>query len=233
MSSEPGEPDSRSSSLQAPFSAGWSCIPLHGVSPEVSELLMEAQLLQVTLPEIQEVYQTLLAKPSPAQQTGRSSPGRPGGEKSDCCRAKREGSSSLERKLKRRPERDGLAGERWGRVRKAWAPGRKRIRLGPPQDTDTFQLESERGHAPVRAADTHSLPSDTSSSEQEDSEDEDAICPAGSCLQPEGDEVDWVQCDGSCNQWFHQVCVGVSPETAAKEDYVCARCAGTAAPSRK
>ncbi|XP_036210565.1 lysine-specific demethylase 5B isoform X1 [Myotis myotis] len=228
VSSAPGEQDSRSSSLQAPFSAGWSCIPLHGVSPEVSELLMEAQLLQVTLPEIQELYQTLLAKPSPAQQTGRSSPGRPGGEKSDCCRAKREGSSSLERKLKRRPERDGLAGERWGRVRKAWAPGRKRIRLGPPQDTDTFQLESERGHAPVRAADTHSLPS-----EQEDSEDEDAICPAGSCLQPEGDEVDWVQCDGSCNQWFHQVCVGVSPETAAKEDYVCARCAGTAAPSRK
>lgn len=42
---------------------------------------MEAQLLQVTLPEIQELYQALLAKPSPAQQTGRSSPGRPGGEK--------------------------------------------------------------------------------------------------------------------------------------------------------
>lgn len=108
---------------------------------------------------------------------------------SDCCRAKREGSSSLERKLKRRPERADLAGERWGRVRKVWAPGRKRIRLGPPQDTDTFPLESERGYAPVRPADTHSLPSDTSSSEQEDSEDEDAICPAGSCLQPEGDEV--------------------------------------------
>lgn len=52
-----------------------------GVSPEVSELLMEAQLLQVTLPEIQELYRTLLAKPSPAPQTGRSSPGRPGGEK--------------------------------------------------------------------------------------------------------------------------------------------------------
>ncbi|ELK34975.1 Lysine-specific demethylase 5B [Myotis davidii] len=155
-SSEPGDQDSRSSSLQAPFSAGRSCIPLHGVSPEVSELLMEAQLLQ-----------------------------------SDCCRAKREGSSSLERKLKRRPERADLAGERWGRVRKVWAPGRKRIRLGPPQDTDTFPLESERGYAPVRPADTHSLPSDTSSSEQEDSEDEDAICPAGSCLQPEGDE--WLE----------------------------------------
>lgn len=219
---EPGDQDGRSSA------ARWSCVPLHGVSPEVSELLMEAQLLQVTLPEIQELYQALLAKPSPAPQPGRSSPGRPGGEKGDCCRAAREGGSP-ERRPKRRPERDE-AGERWGRLRKAWAPGRKRLRLGP-QDSDAFPLEGGRGLA-VRAADTHSLPSDTSSSEQEDSEDEDAICPAGSCLQPEGDEVDWVQCDGSCNQWFHQVCVGVSPEMAAKEDYVCARCAG-AAPGRE
>lgn len=52
-----------------------------GVSPEVNELLMEAQLLQVTLPEIQELYRTLLAKPSPAQPTDRSSPVRPSSEK--------------------------------------------------------------------------------------------------------------------------------------------------------
>uniref|UniRef100_A0A3B4AAF9 [histone H3]-trimethyl-L-lysine(4) demethylase n=1 Tax=Periophthalmus magnuspinnatus TaxID=409849 RepID=A0A3B4AAF9_9GOBI len=36
--------------------------------------------------------------------------------------------------------------------------------------------------------------------------------------------VNWVQCDGSCNQWFHQVCVGVTAETAEKEDYICVRC---------
>lgn len=46
-------------------------------------------------------------------------------------------------------------------------------------------------------------------------------------------QVDWVQCDGSCNQWFHQVCVGVSPELAEKEDYVCVRCGGKDTPSRK
>lgn len=37
-------------------------------------------------------------------------------------------------------------------------------------------------------------------------------------------QVDWVQCDGSCNQWFHQVCVGVSAEMAEKEDYICVGC---------
>lgn len=52
-----------------------------GISPEVNELLMEAQLLQVSLPEIQELYQTLLAKPSPVSQTDRSSPVRPSSEK--------------------------------------------------------------------------------------------------------------------------------------------------------
>lgn len=52
-----------------------------GVSPEVNELLMEAQLLQVSLPEIQELYQTLLTKSSSAQQTDRSSPVRASSDK--------------------------------------------------------------------------------------------------------------------------------------------------------
>ncbi|XP_028308362.1 lysine-specific demethylase 5B-B isoform X2 [Gouania willdenowi] len=37
-------------------------------------------------------------------------------------------------------------------------------------------------------------------------------------------QVNWVQCDGSCNQWFHQVCVGVTAEMAENEDYVCVTC---------
>lgn len=37
-------------------------------------------------------------------------------------------------------------------------------------------------------------------------------------------QVNWVQCDGSCNQWFHQVCVGVTAEMAEKEDYICVTC---------
>ncbi|XP_058915070.1 lysine-specific demethylase 5B isoform X1 [Kogia breviceps] len=230
----PDDWDNRTSYLHSPFSTGRSCIPLHGLSPEVSELLMEAQLLQVSLPEIQELYQTLLAKPSPAQQADRSSPVRPSSEKSDGCRAKRDGVSGLESKLKRRLEREGLSStERWERVAKMRTPKKKRIKLSRRKDTNSFKLERARGSELVPSADTQSLPSDTSCSEQEASEDEDAVCPAASCLQPEGDEVDWVQCDGSCNRWFHQVCVGVSPETAEEEDYVCACCEATDAPGRR
>ncbi|XP_023986391.1 lysine-specific demethylase 5B isoform X3 [Physeter macrocephalus] len=229
----PDDWDNRTSYLHSPFSTGRSCIPLHGLSPEVSELLMEAQLLQVSLPEIQELYQTLLAKPSPAQQADRGSPVRPSSEKSDGCRAKRDGVGGLESKLKRRLEREGLSAERWERVAKTRTPKKKRIKLSRRKDTNSFKLERARGSELVPSADTQSLPSDTSCSEQEASEDEDAVCPAASCLQPEGDEVDWVQCDGSCNRWFHQVCVGVSPETAEEEDYVCACCAATDAPGRR
>ncbi|XP_064450064.1 lysine-specific demethylase 5B isoform X3 [Mirounga angustirostris] len=229
----PDDWDSRASYVHSPFSTGRSCIPLHGISPEVNELLMEAQLLQVSLPEIQELYQTLLAKPTPAQQTDRISPARPSSEKNECCRGKRDGINSLERKLKRRLEREGLSSDRWDRVKKMRTPKKKKIKLSHSKDMNSFKLERERSYELVRSAETHSLPSDTSYSEQEDSEDEDAICPAVSCLQPEGDEVDWVQCDGSCNQWFHQVCVGVSPEMAEKEDYICVRCTVKDAPSRK
>lgn len=44
------------------------------------------------------------------------------------------------------------------------------------------------------------------------------------CLCRRPPQVDWVQCDGSCNQWFHQICVGVTAEMAENEDYVCVRC---------
>lgn len=42
-------------------------------------------------------------------------------------------------------------------------------------------------------------------------------------------QVDWVQCDGGCDEWFHQVCVGVSCEMAENEDYICVDCSCKAA----
>uniref|UniRef100_A0A8D2PBA9 [histone H3]-trimethyl-L-lysine(4) demethylase n=1 Tax=Zosterops lateralis melanops TaxID=1220523 RepID=A0A8D2PBA9_ZOSLA len=146
----------------------------------------------------------------------------------ECCRGKKDGISYMERKLKRRFERENFCGEKRARVKKMRTPKKKKLKLNPSKDLCSNKLERERERLLElqRSSDSHLLPSDTSFSEQEDSEDEDAICPAVNCLQPEGDEVDWVQCDGSCNQWFHQVCVGISPEMAEKEDYICASCAG-------
>lgn len=233
--SMPHDWDNRTMYLHSPFSTGQHCIPLHVVSTELDELMMEAQLLQVSLPEIQELYQALFTKQRPALQPEQRSPSTATGDKNECCRGKKDGISYMERKLKRRFERETFCGEKRARVKKMRTPKKKKLKLSHSKDLCSNKLERERERLLElqRSSDSHLLPSDTSFSEQEDSEDEDAICPAVNCLQPEGDEVDWVQCDGSCNQWFHQVCVGISPEMAEKEDYICASCAGKDAQGRK
>ncbi|KGL90315.1 Lysine-specific demethylase 5B, partial [Charadrius vociferus] len=194
------------------------------ISTELDELMMEAQLLQVSLPEIQELYQILFTKPTPALQMEQRSSVGPANEKA----RKKDGISYMERKLKRRFERESFCDEKRARVKKMRTPKKKKLKLNHSKDVCTNKLERERERLfeMQRSSESHLLPSDMSFSEQEDSEDEDAICPAVNCLQPEGDEVDWVQCDGSCNQWFHQVCVGISPEMAEKEDYICISCTG-------
>ncbi|KFW64569.1 Lysine-specific demethylase 5B, partial [Pygoscelis adeliae] len=194
------------------------------ISTELDELMMEAQLLQVSLPEIQELYQILFTKQSPVLQTEQRSSVGPTNEKA----RRKDGISYMERKLKRRFERESFYDEKRARVKKIRTPKKKKLKLNHSKDLCTNKLERERERLfeMQRSSESHLLPSDTSFSEQEDSEDEDAICPAVNCLQPEGDEVDWVQCDGSCNQWFHQVCVGISPEMAEKEDYICISCTG-------
>uniref|UniRef100_A0A8D8Y443 [histone H3]-trimethyl-L-lysine(4) demethylase n=1 Tax=Cacopsylla melanoneura TaxID=428564 RepID=A0A8D8Y443_9HEMI len=58
---------------------------------------------------------------------------------------------------------------------------------------------------------------------EEDGEDE--LCSYVPCLRPEGDQVDWVQCDGGCEQWFHMICVNLN-KTDLREDqeYICETC---------
>lgn len=44
-------------------------------------------------------------------------------------------------------------------------------------------------------------------------------------MKPTGQNVDWVQCDGGCEQWFHMACVGLSAEDINEdEDYICMQC---------
>ncbi|KFU83837.1 Lysine-specific demethylase 5B, partial [Chaetura pelagica] len=198
---------------------------------KLDELMMEAQLLQVSLPEIQELYQTLFTKQSPVLPAEQRSSFGPTNDKASVWQqqwGKKDGISYMERKLKRRFERESFCDEKRARVKKIRTPKKKKLKLSHSKDVCTNKLERERERflEMQRSSESHLLPSDMSFSEQEDSEDEDAVCPAVNCLQPEGDEVDWVQCDGSCNQWFHQVCVGISPEMAEKEDYICISCSG-------
>ncbi|KAM6924487.1 lysine-specific demethylase 5B-B [Xenentodon cancila] len=214
----------RTSHAQTVFYTEQRCIPLQGLSHELEELMVEGLLLQVYLPQVQTLYQVLLDRAN-SQHTNRCmSPLQE--EPTDCDKhmqfisqgtniplnqdgpnSTRETIPGSERKAKRHLEREGLDGERRGKDRKN---SHKRQKMN--------KKKLQR-----RPASTSSSPR-SDFSQSEDSDEELAVCPAESCQLPEGEEVDWVQCDGSCNQWFHQVCVGVTAEMAEKEDYICVTC---------
>ncbi|XP_034472196.1 lysine-specific demethylase lid [Drosophila innubila] len=65
-------------------------------------------------------------------------------------------------------------------------------------------------------------------SQQTAQEDDEEECRAENCHKPTGREVDWVQCDGGCNEWFHMYCVGLNrSQIKADDDYICIRCSKT------
>lgn len=67
-----------------------------------------------------------------------------------------------------------------------------------------------------------------STASDSDDEDDDESCAANGCQKPTGQNVDWVQCDGGCEQWFHMACVGLSAEEINEdEDYICVTCSRT------
>ncbi|XP_064153926.1 lysine-specific demethylase 5B-B [Anguilla rostrata] len=215
----------RAGQSQTTFYTQQRCIPLQGLSAELEELMVEGLLLQVSLPETQQLYHILLnglastpegcASPQLQgadldQHKQCSSQGRvPPQDEDGVSGLKKEVVNGTEKKAKRRLER-----ERRDRAKK---PQKKKPKLNQEKSQESVTATSS-----VLSGSSPSVLSDSSPSE--DSEEDMALCPAERCQQPEGDEVDWVQCDGSCNQWFHQVCVGVTPELAEQEDYICVSC---------
>uniref|UniRef100_UPI0037E7073C lysine-specific demethylase 5B-B isoform X2 n=1 Tax=Semicossyphus pulcher TaxID=241346 RepID=UPI0037E7073C len=214
----------RTSHAQTVFYTEQRCIPLQGLSRDLEELMVDGLLLQVSLPEVQSLYHVLLHRAS-SQHTNRCmSP--PQDESTDCDQhmqfnsqgknlplnqdgvsSARESAIGSEKKAKRHMEREGSDAEHREKVKKH---SHKRQKMN-------------KKNLQHRLTSTSSSPR-SDFSQSDDSDEEMAVCPAETCQLPEGDEVDWVQCDGSCNQWFHQVCVGVTPEMAEKEDYICVRC---------
>ncbi|KAM8754970.1 lysine-specific demethylase 5B-B isoform 2-T2 [Acanthopagrus schlegelii] len=211
----------RTSHAQTVFYTEQRCIPLQGLSQDLEELMVEGLLLQVSLPEVQCLYHVLLDRAS-SQETDRCmSPTED--ESTDCDKhmqfnsqgnnlqlnqdgvnGVRETVIGSEKKTKRHMEKEGLEAERRAKDKKH---SHKR------QKMNQKNLQRRTSSSPR-----------SDFSQSDDSDEEMAVCPAERCQLPEGDEVDWVQCDGSCNQWFHQVCVGVTAEMAEKEDYICVRC---------
>ncbi|XP_034388918.1 lysine (K)-specific demethylase 5Ba [Cyclopterus lumpus] len=191
-------------------------VPLQGLGHELEELMVEGFLLQVTLPETEQLYKYLLYKLVPllshgapcgnnTEQDQQSQRGSPHHNKNGVSGLKKEALNSPSKRTKRRKESfDSQQSEKAKKIRK-----------------NKFKKSKEKCEDTTWACSpTHPVSDPTAS----DSEEDYSLCAAPWCREPEGDEVNWVQCDGSCNQWFHQVCVGLSAERAEKDDYICISC---------
>ena len=62
----------------------------------------------------------------------------------------------------------------------------------------------------------------TGQSDSDDDDDED--CAATRCMKPSGRAVNWVQCDGGCEMWFHLICVGLTKLDVADVEFLCSKC---------
>ncbi|GCB82111.1 hypothetical protein scyTo_0021943, partial [Scyliorhinus torazame] len=173
---------------------------------QLDELMMEALLLQVSLPEMQHIYQILWIAQYPVveghQQRSELLNCEPvevmqciaetcssTAEGEGCCLKpmKREGNCE---KKKRRLEKDGSVGEKREKCKKLNNPKKRNLKFNQEKSKDLslVRIEAEKYLECLQPHEALAVIMEPPCSEPEDSEDEDAICPAENCQQPEGDE---------------------------------------------
>ncbi|KAK7149111.1 hypothetical protein R3I94_008654 [Phoxinus phoxinus] len=212
---------------------------------QLEELMMEGDLLEVSLDETQHIWRILQATHPPAEDRFLQAM-----EPEDSALDKpvklklKDVEKKRKRKLERAEQQLLMEARPKPRVLEL-KPRKKKLKLSPDRSRELKALakriakqEKERKRKEKAAAREEALekktqtqtrkildiPSKYDWSGAEDSNDENAVCSASSCQRPCRDKVDWVQCDGGCDEWFHQVCVGVTCEMAENEDYICSTC---------
>ncbi|XP_040201197.1 lysine-specific demethylase 5A isoform X3 [Rana temporaria] len=218
-----------------------------GAKCQLDELMMLGDLLEVSLDETQHIWRILQATHPPSEERflhvmeDDSLDEKPVKVKKESSEKKRK------RKLERAEQFLTEGKQRSKELKKLDKTKKKKLKLGHDKAKELSKLakrlakEEERKRKKEKAAAAKAelnkeitekkrekkvldIPSKYDWSGAEDSDDENAICAAQNCQRPCKDKVDWVQCDGGCDEWFHQVCVGVSSEMAENEDYICTNC---------
>uniref|UniRef100_A0A8C7MRJ0 [histone H3]-trimethyl-L-lysine(4) demethylase n=1 Tax=Oncorhynchus kisutch TaxID=8019 RepID=A0A8C7MRJ0_ONCKI len=199
---------------------------------QLEELMMVGDLLEVSLDETQHIWRILEATHPPSEERFLQVMEDSQFEKPVKIKMK-----DSEKKRKRKLERA---------EHQLLMAAKKKLKLNPDKNRELKQLakrlakeEKERKRkekAVIKAEAVREglekrkekkildIPSKYDWSGAEDSNDENAVCASKNCMRPCKDKVDWVQCDGGCDEWFHQVCVGVTCEMAEEEDYICIDC---------
>ncbi|XP_028397957.1 lysine-specific demethylase 5A-like [Dendronephthya gigantea] len=165
---------------------------------EVEDYMMEGDLLEVTLDETETLWKILVSQRKQTEQ------------KIQLVLPKK----TEEKKRRKRKKNDEKLHdkENTAKVNKKFKQKKNKKLLD--DDPDRPKRKYVRKQKKAEIVDV----------EGDDDDDEDEACLARPCKHPSSDEVDWVQCD-TCEQWYHNLCVGITAETAAELDsYVCPYC---------
>ncbi|KAJ0171214.1 hypothetical protein K1T71_013413 [Dendrolimus kikuchii] len=223
-----------------PVSPGTRVAP--GLLQKLEDLMLEGDLLEVRLEEQASMWGAVLA--------ARGAEGRRGARVLDAGRRKRQRQPRHHHQIKRtrtRPHhgpppakptikrgsatttnylnrKQGMSSGSGLMMRKHYMARQERRKRGLTAPTRGKHPRQTRLAGQTRAA-ARSSQSAASSSSSASSADDEEDCAAANCLRPTG-KVDWVQCDGGCDQWFHMHCVGLSRGALRDDDdYVCGNCA--------
>ncbi|XP_053321235.1 lysine-specific demethylase 5A isoform X2 [Spea bombifrons] len=214
---------------------------------QLEELMMLGDLLEVSLDETQHIWRILQATHLPSEERFLHVMEDDSlDEKPPKLKSRDSSEKKRKRKLERAEHMLGEGKQRSKEMKKMDKTKKKKLKLGHEKAKELSKLakrlakEEERKRKKEKAAAAKiemskeitekrekkilDIPSKYDWSGAEDSDDENAVCAAQNCQRPCKDKVDWVQCDGGCDEWFHQVCVGVSSEMAENEDYICTNC---------
>jgi histone demethylase JARID1 len=187
----------------------------------LEQLMVEGDLLELTLDEIQQLWK--LWKACHQKSVDGPSLSHVPGLKDDYFRVKMEAVTDDQRRKKRKhlEVRSEDSGMELIVTQKKFKSGEmQRDRM--IQDGKRNKMLIKKGQ---RKQQQHSFDEDVA---QTDSIEDD--CSAARCLKPSGHEVDWVQCD-KCQLWFHLICVGLTTHDVASDiEYLCQLCCGVDKP---
>ncbi|XP_077979102.1 lysine-specific demethylase 5A-like [Glandiceps talaboti] len=207
---------------------------------QLEDLMMEGDLLEVSLDETQHIWRILQAcQPQHDEKfLEQFATGEPTDEGE--CKVPRVKTSEKEKKKKRKKENAGESdsgdtGSDKGSG-SGGGPDKKKKKKIKKEDKDKKEVDEKKDVKEKKKKKKKIMPLDQDNKEKiktdkektvkeddDDDEEEDEKCSAKTCKQPTGDDINWVQCD-DCEQWFHLLCIGLSTELAENEEFICSTC---------
>lgn len=187
----------------------------------LEELMMEGDLLEVALDETQHIWRILSHTNSPSTVRKYAS-------YEEVQSSSNQDTKDVKKRGRKRKSEEFELLKKLGRQKMEEKHLAKRKGLQKEKKSASSPVPMKRGPRKMKRKEGEEGPKKRGGNRKktkQDTSDEEDDCAAVNCLRPNGREVDWVQCDGGCEGWFHMHCVGLDrTEIAEEDDYICSNC---------